>query len=100
MKKNLSILFFLFLFVFFISSIATYITYSNGSFTTSSTEYYLSNSEYSWPIPEYHTISSYFGYRISPTTGASTYHSGIDIPAPERNKYLFCIKWKNSLFRF
>ena len=30
----------------------------------------------------YTYISSYFGKRTSPTAGASTYHSGIDIPAP------------------
>lgn len=31
----------------------------------------------------YTYISSYFGYREAPTAGASTYHEGIDIPAPE-----------------
>ena len=30
----------------------------------------------------YTTITSKFGYRNSPTSGASTYHSGIDIAAP------------------
>ena len=35
-----------------------------------------------WPLPHNHKISSYFGKRISPTTGASSYHQGIDIPAP------------------
>lgn len=30
----------------------------------------------------YRTISSPFGRRSSPTKGASSYHSGIDIPAP------------------
>ncbi|MCI8485693.1 MAG: M23 family metallopeptidase [Clostridia bacterium] len=30
----------------------------------------------------YRTISSPFGKRNSPTKGASSYHSGIDIPAP------------------
>ncbi|MBR3325472.1 MAG: M23 family metallopeptidase [Clostridia bacterium] len=39
-----------------------------------------------WPIPEHYNISSFFGKRTSPTSGASTYHSGIDIPAPEGTK--------------
>ncbi len=43
-----------------------------------------------WPIDGYTEISSYFGKRVSPTSGASTYHSGIDIPAPEGTK-LFAI---------
>jgi murein DD-endopeptidase MepM/ murein hydrolase activator NlpD len=41
------------------------------------------NQNYAWPIPGYTTISSYYGKRTAPTTGASTYHKGIDIPAPE-----------------
>lgn len=36
-----------------------------------------------WPIPGYSRISSYFGKRNSPTNGASSYHSGIDVPALE-----------------
>ena len=41
-----------------------------------------------WPLDGYTYISSYFGYRTSPTSGASTYHSGIDIPAPEETTIL------------
>ena len=41
------------------------------------------SSQYVWPIPGYTRISSYFGKRSAPTQGASTYHTGIDIPAPE-----------------
>lgn len=37
---------------------------------------------YIWPLPGYSNISSGFGYRSDPFTGQSTYHSGIDIPAP------------------
>ena len=35
-------------------------------------------------------ITSNFGKRDAPTTGASTYHTGIDIAAPEGSK-LVCI---------
>lgn len=31
----------------------------------------------------YNTITSPFGYRHAPTSGASTYHSGVDIGAPQ-----------------
>ena len=44
---------------------------------------YESSFGFEWPIPGYVNISSYFGRRNSPTAGASSYHSGIDIPAPE-----------------
>lgn len=38
---------------------------------------------FAWPIPGYTKISSPFGKRTAPTSGASTYHKGVDIPAPE-----------------
>ena len=41
-----------------------------------------------WPLPGYNRISSYFGNRVSPTSGASSSHSGIDIPAPEGTKFI------------
>ncbi len=41
------------------------------------------NVNFAWPIPGYTTISSPFGKRNAPTSGASTYHKGTDIPAPE-----------------
>lgn len=41
-----------------------------------------------WPLPGYTRISSPFGKRVSPTTGASSYHSGIDIPAPPGTKFI------------
>ena len=48
----------------------------------------LLDGEFVWPLPNYTYISSYFGYRTSPTAGASTYHSGIDIPAPSGTNIL------------
>lgn len=41
-----------------------------------------------WPIPGYTKISSPFGKRTSPTSGASSSHSGIDIPAPQGSKFI------------
>ena len=41
-----------------------------------------------WPIPGYTKISSPFGKRTSPTSGASSSHSGIDIPAPPGTKFI------------
>lgn len=77
----------LFISTFFIPTIK----YSNNS------QHY--NSEYNdiinlnpngfiWPIPGYTKISSPFGKRTSPTTGTSSSHSGIDIPAPPGSKLI------------
>ena len=35
--------------------------------------------EFTWPMPSGHTIVSYYGPRIAPTAGATSYHRGIDI---------------------
>ncbi len=55
---------------------------------TSETNLLPNNSGYIWPVPGFTYISSYFGYRDSPTAGASSYHSGIDIPATEGSDVL------------
>ena len=52
---------------------------------------------FSWPIPGYTYISSYYGKRKSPTVGASTFHSGIDIPAPEGTP-LYAIEYGEITF--
>lgn len=41
-----------------------------------------------WPIPGYMRISSYFGKRVAPTSGASSFHYGCDIPAPQGTKLI------------
>lgn len=46
------------------------------------------NSGYIWPTPGYTRISSPFGRRNSPTSGASSYHQGIDIAAKQGSNVL------------
>ena len=58
------------------------ITFSGNSIILPENIYFTS-SKFLWPTPGFTTITSYFGYRNAPTQGASTYHSGIDIGAPE-----------------
>lgn len=41
-----------------------------------------------WPAPGYYRINSPFGKRHAPTSGASTFHKGIDIGAPEGSSYV------------
>jgi len=43
----------------------------------------VSLSSLMWPVPGCSIITSRFGYRTSPTAGASTYHGGLDIGAGE-----------------
>lgn len=42
----------------------------------------ISASNFAWPVPGYNNITSNFGYRKSPTSGAGSYHGGIDVAVP------------------
>lgn len=55
--------------------------FSNIDYSVSES-FTISSSGFVWPVPGYNRISSKFGPRKSPTAGASSYHKGIDIPAP------------------
>lgn len=56
---------------------------SNLQETNKSELIFYGDLNFAWPIPGYTAISSTFGKRNAPTSGASTYHKGVDIPAPE-----------------
>lgn len=78
-------------FIIFSSLFLYYYNYNLNIFTisrNSNYEYYFTSNNFIWPLPGYHTITSYFGPRTSPTTGASFNHSGIDIAAPENTQIL------------
>lgn len=66
-------------------------TFGNNLLNTeidSSQLIFYGNQNFAWPIPGYTRISSPFGKRNAPTGGASTYHKGVDIPAPEGTKLI------------
>lgn len=74
------IIFVAFICIFFIP----FFSFSIDNSTNSNNFIFIdTSSEYVWPIPGYTRISSYFGKRNAPTEGAATYHTGVDIPAPE-----------------
>lgn len=49
---------------------------------------FIENGNLLWPAPGYYTINSYYGKRTAPTSGASTYHKGIDIGAPQGSPFV------------
>ena len=51
---------------------------------------FIDNGELLWPAPGISRINSYFGKRTAPTSGASTFHKGIDIGAPEGFEFVAC----------
>ena len=80
------ILFSFFISVFFIPIIQC----GDFSFSNSSNKEFIDFNPdgFVWPIPGYTSISSPFGKRNAPTSGASSFHYGTDIPAPEGTKLI------------
>lgn len=65
---------------------------NNISSTNNSSDFHFPTSEsFFWPTPGYNNITSYFGKRISPTTGKESNHSGIDIGAVE-GSYIYSVQ--------
>jgi murein DD-endopeptidase MepM/ murein hydrolase activator NlpD len=75
------ILFICIFFIPFINSSNT-VTYTDGKILD------FNPNGFVWPAPGYTRINSYFGKRIAPTSGASTFHKGIDIGAPEGSIFI------------
>jgi murein DD-endopeptidase MepM/ murein hydrolase activator NlpD len=90
-------IYFLFIIIILIISFFTIFLYSSGSsiFSDNTTL-----SQFYWPLPGNKNITSYFGKRNSPTSGASTSHSGIDIAAPEGTPIYNCISGKVTFVGF
>ncbi len=79
----------------------------SGTFNELTAQQSIENSNYSqknsqvisfnnigWPLPGYTTISSPFGYRGIPTAGATSFHGGVDLPAPAGTNIISAISGK------
>lgn len=78
----------LFISIFFIPTIKYSSSSQNYNSESNSEIIAFNPNGFIWPIPGYTRISSPFGKRTSPTSGASSSHSGIDIPAPPGSKLI------------
>lgn len=78
----------IFISIFFIPIIAGASNSNNSSFTDNGEIINFNPNGFVWPIPGYTRISSPFGKRTSPTAGASSFHYGCDIPAPQGTKLI------------
>lgn len=60
----------------------------------------ISSEKFNWPLPGNNNITSPFGKRTSPTSGASSSHSGIDIAATEGTPIYSCFPGKVTFTGF
>ena len=88
---------FLLIFVTFFISLSIPSTNANLIYSNNIT---ISSYGFAWPIPGYTKITSPFGKRDSPTAGASSYHYGTDIGAPEGTNLIAIEDGKISFLGF
>ena len=102
LKTYLSIIIFLTIFisVFFIPFYSDTTIISNPITDTPITKVISPSSGICWPLPGYTKISSPFGYRNAPTAGASSFHGGIDLPAPAGTNIISAISGKVTFTGF
>ena len=93
---KLFIIFFILVFIISIFFIPT-LPYLDTKMNFSQIDF---TSEFLWPTPEYTGINSYFGKRVSPTAGASSFHKGIDIGAPQGSNLIAITSGKISFTGF
>lgn len=89
LSKSLNLIITLIIFlVIFISCFFTPVI-SNGTISSYKvSDMQISYHGFMWPTPGYTRINSPYGKRVSPTAGASNFHKGIDIGAPEGAKFI------------
>lgn len=79
---------FLNIFFYFILFLTIFISVFFVPVNSSYNETIESDSSLLWPAPGISKINSYFGKRKAPTGGASTFHKGVDIGAPEGFEFI------------
>lgn len=105
-SKIIKIYSFILFFIVILISIFFIPFYSNNDIIitpltdTSITKTISPSSGLCWPLPGYTRISSPFGYRGAPTVGASTFHGGIDLPAPPGTNIISAITGKVTFTGF
>ena len=92
----------IFIFILFISIFFIPFFYNSNTITPEQGQVidFTPTDGFIWPIPGYTRISSYFGKRNRPTSGASTYHKGIDIPAPPGTNLIAVTNGKITFTKF
>lgn len=96
-KYFISFIIFLVLFATFFISLSSN---SNNSNLIYSNYITISSNGFAWPIPGYTKITSPFGKRNAPTAGASSFHYGTDIGAPEGTNLIAIADGKISFLGF